>query len=435
MVIWELLVLALLILLNGVFAMAELAIVSARRGRLQQMAEEGRRGAAKALRLIDDPVKLLSTTQVGITLIGIIAGAYSGATLAEPLADYLRAFPSIAAYAHGLAFGTVVAGVAYLSLVIGELVPKRIALNHAEAIAATVAPAMTLLAKAGAPIVWFLRVSTQGVLTLFRIRPAADNVVTEEEVKALIAEGASTGVFHPAEREMIEGVLRIGDRTVRSIMVPRPAVDWLDADDPPEELFAQIAETGHSRYPVARGDIEEVIGVAHTKDLLEQQRKNGTIDVVAAAREAPFVVDLMPVLRLLERFKGSTVHMAIVVDERGSFEGIVTPTDILTAIAGDLPESEEEGEPEAVQREDGSWLLDGMMSVDDVERTLGVKDMGEDGDFNTIAGFVLHHLGRIPEAGEHFDWNGWCFEVVDLDGRRIDKILASPPADVAAFEA
>jgi putative hemolysin len=429
MIIWELLVLALLLVISGFFAMAELAIVSARRVRLQQMAEAGKRGAATALRLIDDPVKLLSTTQVGITLVGIVAGAYGGTMLAEPLADYLRTIPAVAAYAHALAFGTVVLVVTYLTLVIGELAPKRIALNHAEAIAAAVAPFMNLLAETGAPIVWFLRVSTHAVLALFRIKPAADNVVTEEEVKALIAEGASAGVFHRAEQEMIEGVLRIGDRTVRSIMVPRPAVDWLDADDPPEELFALIAATGHSRYPVARGDIEEVIGVAHTKDLLEQLRTIGTIDIVAAAREAPFVVDMMPVLRLLERFRSSTVHMAIVVDERGTFEGIVTPTDILTAIAGDLPESEEEGEPEAVQREDGSWLLDGMMWVDDVERTLSIKDMSEDGDFNTIAGFVLHHLERIPEVGEHFHWKGWRFEVVDLDGRRIDKIIASPPTE------
>jgi putative hemolysin len=429
MIIWELLVLALLLVISGFFAMAELAIVSARRVRLQQMAEAGKRGAATALRLIDDPVKLLSTTQVGITLVGIVAGAYGGTMLAEPLADYLRTIPAVAAYAHALAFGTVVLVVTYLTLVIGELAPKRIALNHAEAIAAAVAPFMNLLAETGAPIVWFLRVSTHAVLALFRIKPAADNVVTEEEVKALIAEGASAGVFHRAEQEMIEGVLRIGDRTVRSIMVPRPAVDWLDADDPPDELFALIAATGHSRYPVARGDIEEVIGVAHTKDLLEQLRTIGTIDIVAAAREAPFVVDMMPVLRLLERFRSSTVHMAIIVDERGTFEGIVTPTDILTAIAGDLPESEEEGEPEAVQREDGSWLLDGMMWVDDVERTLSIKDMSEDGDFNTIAGFVLHHLERIPEVGEHFHWKGWRFEVVDLDGRRIDKIMASPPAE------
>jgi len=214
---------------------------------------------------------------------------------------------------------------------------------------------------------------------------------------------------------------------VRSIMVPRTAVVWLDVEDTQEEIYAAIAESGHSRYPVARGDIEDVIGVAHTKDLLEQQRKTGIIDLIAAAREAPYVVDRMPVLRLLERFKSSSVHMAFVVDEHGSFEGIVTPTDILTTIAGDLPQSEEEAEPEAVQREDGSWLLDGLMAVDDAERTLGIEGMGEEGDFNTVAGFVLHELGHLPVAGEHFGWHGWRFEVVDLDGRRIDKILASGP--------
>lgn len=427
MILWQLLVIALLLLLNGFFAMSELAIVSARRVRLKQMAKAGSRGAAAALRLMDDPVKFLSTVQVGITMVGIVAGAYSGATLADPLAHYLQNIPFIGDHARTVALGTVVVAVTYFSLVIGELVPKRIALNHAEAIAVAVAPFMRVLASAGAPIVWFLRASTQAVMALFRLKPAAESVVTEEEVKALIAEGASAGVFHPQEREMIEGVLRIGDRSVRSIMVPRQAVVWLDVGESPEEVFATIAESGHSRYPVARGDIEQVIGVAHTKDLLEQLHRRGTIDVAAVAVEPPFVVDRMPVLRLLERFKSSPVHMAMVVDEHGSFEGVVTPTDILTAIAGDLPQSEEEGEPQAVQRDDGSWLVDGLMPVDDVERTLGIRGMSEEGDFNTIAGFVLHQLGRLPVAGEYFDWRGWRFEVVDLDGRRIDKILAAPP--------
>ena len=261
MILWQLLVIALLLLLNGFFAMSELAIVSARRVRLKEMAKAGSRGATAALRLIDDPVKLLSTTQVGITLVGIVAGAYSGATLADPLAHYLQNIPIIGDHAKTLAFGVVIhVAVTYFSLVIGELVPKRLALNNAEAIAASVAPFMRVLASAGAPVVWFLRLSTHAVLRLLGTRPAPDNVVTEEEVKALIAEGASTGVFHPAEREMIEGVLRIGDRTVRSIMVPRPAVVWLDVEDTPEAIYATIAESGHSRYPVARGDIEEVIG-------------------------------------------------------------------------------------------------------------------------------------------------------------------------------
>jgi putative hemolysin len=424
---WELLVLAVLILINGFFAMAELAIVSSRRVRLQEMAKAGKRGAAAALSLIDDPVGFLSTVQVGITLVGIVAGAYSAATFAGPFGEFLKNIPAIAVYAEEIAFAVVVVAVTYFSLVIGELVPKRIALNHAETIAAAVAPLMRLLAKVGAPFVWFLRRSTHAVMALLRLKPAPESAVTEEEVKALIAEGASSGVFQPAERELIEGVLRMGDRAVRSIMVPRTAVVWLDVEDTQEEIYAAIAESGHSRYPVARGDIEDVIGVAHTKDLLEQQRKTGTIDLIAAAREAPYVVDRMPVLRLLDRFKSSSVHMAFVVDEHGSFEGIVTPTDILTTIAGDLPQSEEEAEPEAVQREDGSWLIDGLMAVDAAERTLGIEGMAEEGDFNTVAGFVLHELGHLPVAGENFEWHGWRFEVVDLDGRRIDKILASGP--------
>ena len=393
------------------------------------------RGAATALRLIDDPVKLLSTTQVGITVVSIIAGAYGGATLADPLADYVRTIPVLAPYAHTLAFGSVVVAVAYVTLVIGELVPKRLALNHPEAIAAGVAPFMNLLAKFGAPIVGFLRVSTQAVLALFRIRPAADTAVTEEEVKALIAEGASVGVFQVAEQEMIEGVLRIGDRAVRTIMVPRPAVDWLDANDPPAELFCQIAETGHSRYPVARGDIEEVIGVAHTKDLLEQQRDHGhhrrrCRRARGAFRRRPDAG--APPARALPQLDGAHGHRR----RRARYlRGHRHPDRHSDRDRGDLPESEEEGEPEAVQREDGTWLLDGMMSVDDVERTLALKDMGEDGDFNTIAGFVLHQLGRIPVAGEHFQWKGWRFEVVDLDGRRIDKILAAPPPEEPAAEA
>ena len=424
---WELLVLAVLILINGFFAMAELAIVSSRRVRLQEMAKAGKRGAAAALSLMDDPVGFLSTVQVGITLVGIVAGAYSAATFAGPFGEILKNIPAIAVYAEEIAFAVVVVAVTYFSLVIGELVPKRIALNHAETIAAAVAPLMRLLAKVGAPFVWFLRLSTHAVMALLRLKPAPESAVTEEEVKALIAEGASSGVFQPAERELIEGVLRMGDRAVRSIMVPRTAVVWLDVEDTQEEIYAAIAESGHSRYPVARGDIEDVIGVAHTKDLLEQQRKTGTIDLIAAAREAPYVVDRMPVLRLLDRFKSSSVHMAFVVDEHGSFEGIVTPTDILTTIAGDLPQSEEEAEPEAVQREDGSWLIDGLMAVDAAERTLGIEGMAEEGDFNTVAGFVLHELGHLPVAGENFEWRGWRFEVVDLDGRRIDKILASGP--------
>lgn len=427
MILWQISVVLFLVLLNGFFAMSELALVSARRVKLKEMAKTGKRGAAAALRLLEDPVGFLSTVQVGITLVGIFAGAYSGATLAEPFAHYLKTIPPIAAYADTVAFVTVVVGVTYLSLVIGELVPKRIALNHAEAISAAVAPVMRLLATVGAPFVWFLRVSTQAVMTLMRLKPVAEQVVTEEEVKTLIAEGAAAGVFHPAERELIEGVLRIGDRSVRSIMVPRPSVAWLDIEDPPEAIYSKISASGHSRYPVSRGSVGDVIGVVQTKDLLEQQRKYGTIKLGDAVREPLYVVDAMPILRLLERFRSTPVHLAVVVDEHGTFEGIATPTDILTAIAGDLPQGEDESEPLAVRRDDGSWLLDGLMPIHEAERVLGAEGISEEGDFNTVAGFVLHALGHLPAAGESFDWRGWRFEVVDLDGRRIDKILAEPP--------
>jgi putative hemolysin len=272
------------------------------------------------------------------------------------------------------------------------------------------------------------------VMTLLRLKPAPDSVVTEEEVKALIAEGASAGVFHPAERELIEGVLKIGDRTVRTIMVPRTAVVWLDVEDKPEEIYATIAATGHSRYPVARGDIEDVIGVAQTKDLLEQQRKHGTIDVAAAAREPPYVVDRMPVLRLLERFKASAVHLAIVVDEHGSFEGIVTPTDILTAIAGDLPENEEAVEPLAVQRDDGSWLLDGLIPIPELKDRLQLRSVPEEekARYQALSGMLMLVLGRMPQTGDTIVWESWKLEVIDMDGKRIDKVLATPVSTAPA---
>lgn len=429
MLIFELAVVGALILLNGFFAMSELAVVSSRKGRLQQMARSGNRGARRALRLAEDPTGFLSTVQVGITLVGVLAGAYSGATLAEPLAAALEALPWIDASADELAFAIVVAAITYLSLIVGELVPKRLALGNAEGIAAVVAPVLAFLARVGAPLVWLMRVSTEAILALLRVKGEPDSTVTEEEVKSLIAEGTSAGVFAPAEKDMIDRVLRLADRSARSIMVPRPEVVWLDADDPAAAILDEIRDSGHSRFPVARGDVDNTIGVVHAKDLLDQQRRTGAVDLAAAMREPLYVNDAMPILKLLDRFRASNVHMAIVLDEHGTVEGVVTPLDILTAIAGDLPERGGEDEPDAVRRDDGSWLLDGRMPVDDVERTLGIHGMAEAGDYETLAGFVLERLGHIPDPGEHFAWRDWRFEVVDLDRRRIDKVLASPVVD------
>jgi putative hemolysin len=321
MLIWELSLVGSLILLNGFFAMSELAIVSARRARLQHMAQTGTHGARRALRLAEDPTSFLSTVQVGITLVGIFAGAYGSATLAEPLAALLRTLPAMRDYADAPALGIVIVAITYLSLIVGELVPKRMALNNAEGIAAFVAEPMHLLARAGRPVVWFLGVSTNAVLALLRIRPNADSTVSEEEVRLMIAEGTDAGVFEPAEREMIESVLAMADRTVRAIMVPRPEVVWLDVNDTVDAIFAKIRDSDHSRFPVSHGDLDDDLGIVHAKDLLEQLRDRGVIDLHSASREPLYVPETMPILKLIDRFKASALHMAIVIDEHGSFEG------------------------------------------------------------------------------------------------------------------
>lgn len=424
MQLWQLAVVFLLFLVNGFFAMSEMAIVSSRRARLQALVDQDVRGAARALKLTEDATGFLSTVQIGITLVGIFAGAYSGATLSEPLAEQLAKIPALAGSADQLAIVLVVVGVTYFSLIIGELVPKRIALANAERIACFVATPMAFLATVTAPVVWFLRLSTEGLLRLLRVRRVPQSTVTEEEVRSMVAEGTESGVFHPAERELIEGVIKVADRSLRSIIVPRPDVIWIDIEDDPATNLKEILESGHSRFPVSRGEVDEVVGVVHVKDILEQLHSTGQFDIATAMREPIFVNEYMPILRLLDHFKSSAVHMAVVLDEHGSFEGIVTPTDILASIAGDLPEHEGDDEPDAFQREDGSWLLSGRMPIDAAETTLGVHGMNEDEEFQTLAGFVLHQLGHIPEIGEAFTWQGWHFEVVDLDGRRIDKVEA-----------
>jgi len=435
MPVWDLVVIALLIVLNGFFAMSELAVMSSRRARLGHMASEGNRGARFALRLLDDPTRFLSTVQVGITLVGVFAGAYSGATLAGPLA---RALPDeIAPYSYPVAIAIVVVGITYLSLVIGELVPKRIAFNNPERVAAAVAPFMARLSVAGAPVIWLLRISTETLTRLLRIPDKPESSVTEEEIKLLIAEGARTGVFHAVERDMIDGVLRLADRSVRSVMTPRTELVWIDLDDPPETIRQEIADSGHSRYPAGRKGLDELEGIVHTKHLLDQVARTGRFDLATSLRPPLIVHEGTPVLRLLEMFRENPVHMAVVVDEYGVLEGIVTPTDILTAIAGEMPEDATDLEEDtAVRREDGSWLMDGMIGIHEAERLLVRKDMRDDEDFETLAGFVLAKLGRIPQTGDSFEWNRLKFEIVDMDGRRIDRVLVTQlePAQAAVAE-
>lgn len=423
--LWPSLIVLFLVLLNGFFAMSELAIVSSRKARLEMMAKAGNTGAERALKLAEDPTGFLSTVQIGITLIGIFAGAYSGATLSDPLAEMLRRVPGIEGSAGALALAIVVVGTTYVSLIIGELVPKRLALRNAEGIAAFVSGPMFLLSRVGTPIVWFLKVSTEAVLGLLRMRGESPSAVTEEEVKAMIAEGTDAGVFHEAERELLEGVIRFADRPLRGIMVPRHVMVWIDAADPLAEVLDQVLAAGHSRFPLCDGSIDEVLGFVHVKDILELHLRGGS-DLREVVRTPLYVSESIPALRMIELFRSSGVHIGMVVDEYGGLEGLVTPTDILTSIAGELPDVGEEDAPGAVQREDGSWLLDGSLPVDAAARLLGAEDMGPE-DYHTLAGMIIEELGHIPAAGESVTLHGWTFEVVDLDGRRIDKVLARRP--------
>ncbi len=388
------------------------------------MRVEGRSGAATALKLAEDPTGFLSSVQVGITLIAILSGAYGEAALAAPLSTALEGLPYVGNHASAVSTAIVILIIAFVSL-IGELVPKRLALRNPERLACIVAPPMRLVSQVAYPIIWLLRSVTDLLVGLFAAPSLEDPRMTEEEVKTLIAEGTEAGVFEPAEKEMLEGVLRVADRSVRSIMTPRPDVVWLDLEDDLEAIYGIIAESGHSRFPVARDDVDNIIGIVHSKDLLDQTRRGGVIDLKSVARDPVYIHEGTPVLKLLESFRASTVHMAVVLDEHGTVQGIVTPTDILVAIAGDLPEREGDDEPSAVMRADGSWLLDGQMPVYEVERTLAVRGLSaREHEYTTLAGFVLTQLGHIPVPGETFDWDKWRFEVVDLDGRRIDKVLA-----------
>ncbi len=423
----QLLVLILLFAVNGFLVMAELAIVSSRPARLHKFLSDGRRGAEDAIALNANSARFLPSVQIGITVIAILSGAYGELTLSPYLADALSDRSLFGRYSETAASAIVVCSISYFSLVIGELAPKRLALANRERIACAVAPAMSVLAIVATPISALLRLSTDAVLRLFASAINEEPDVTEEEVKSMIAEGTEAGVFEKGEQEIIERVLRVADLSVRSIMVPRPDVVWLDITESQTTICEDIAKSGHSRFPVCRGDVDETIGIVHAKTLLDQLYKKGAINVEEAIQAPLYVYESAKVLKLLDMFKVSIVHMAIVIDEHGTVQGIVTPTDILTGIAGDIPEEEADIEPSAVQRGDGSWLMDGQMPVFEAERVLDVSGLAvDDAEYTTLAGFVLSELGHIPAVGETFRWKGWWFEVVDLDGRRIDKVLAQP---------
>jgi putative hemolysin len=423
----EILVVLALVLLNGFFAMSEIAVVSARPVRLETRARKGGRGAHLALGLARDPGRMLSTVQIGITLVGIVAGAFGGARLAEPFAAALAGIPALAPFSAEIAYVLVIAAITYLSLIIGELVPKHLALRAPERIAALVAPTVDLISRISTPAVWLLETSSRFVLRILGSEVQPSETVTEEEVKTLIAEGTRIGVFHRQEREMIERVLRLADRPVRAIMTPRVELVWLDIEDDPDEIARVIRASGHSRFVVGKGSLDDVLGVVHVRGLLDACLAGRSLDLQAALRPMPVVPDTTPIPRALEALRQARVSMALVVDEYGEVEGVVTAEDVLEALVGDMPEHRLDEEPAIVRRGDGSMLMDGMLAIDEVKLALDLDSLPEEESYHTLAGFVLAQLGRIPAEGEAVAYGGWRFEVVDMDGRRIDKVLVRGP--------
>jgi putative hemolysin len=423
MVSVELLVIFVLVLLNGFFALSEMALVSSRRARLQSRAEQGSRGARIAVALLEDSTSFLSAVQIGITLIGIVTGVYSGATLAAQLDDVIAGWGVPMTYAEEIAFVGIVVAITFVTLIFGELVPKRIALNNSESLAITVAPVMLGFAKLMTPFVWLLRGAVELVLKVLPVSSASEQSVTEDDVRAMITEGTRSGVFLASEKRLIEGVLALADRHVTTVMVPRQDVVWLDLDDPLPELWQTAKHSGHARFLVAHGSLDQLAGMVTLANLSEALRR-GALDAEHDIEPALHVPDTLTVMQLLDQFQRSSTHLAVITDEYGEIEGVATPIDILKAIAGELPDVGSRERPEALPREDGSWLVDGHLPIDELQRALGRRDMVS-GDYHTAAGFVLARLGRIPKVGELLTWRGLRFEVVDMDGRRIDKLVVA----------
>ncbi len=414
-----------LVALNGVFAMSELAIVSAREARLKAMAKAGSKGAQAALKLASEPGRFLSTVQIGITLIGILAGAYSGASLGAPVGQRLELLGVPDDTAGTLGFGLVIVMTTYASLIIGELVPKQFALRTPETIAALMARPMIWLSKVTAPFGWLLDLTSAGIFKLLGLERESKNVVTAEELHLVVAEAHTSGVLEENERAIISGIVRLADRPVREVMTPRTEIDWIDIAATRNEIREALKETPHSRIPVARGSVEEIVGVVSTRELLLAVLDGRDLDLDAMAKTAPIIPDVMDAMDAIAVLRAAEVPLALVHDEYGHLDGIVTPGSILAALAGAFANDMEfDEDPPCVERDDGSWLVSGAANADVLEDQLGIS-LPSDRDFSTVAGFALEILRHIPETGEVFQFENWRFEIIDMDGRKIDKLLAS----------
>jgi putative hemolysin len=419
----EIAIVLVLTVVNGVLAMSELAVVSSRPARLKILADQGSSGARTAIRLSENPGRFLSTVQIGITLVGVLSGAFSGATLGARFSDWLEAQGVSNGVADAIGVGSVVVAITYLSLIIGELVPKQIALRDPEGVAIRVAPLMSVIARVALPLVWLLDASGKAVLGLLGQRGATSEKMTDEEVKTIIAEAENAGVLESEEREMISGVRRFADRTASALMTPRRDVEIIDLTDDLETIRQQVYETRRTRLPVQEDEADAIVGVVFVKDLVKAMATHREVDVRSFVAQAPIVTDNTRALDVLKAIRESTVHMALVFDEYGHFEGVITSGDILEAITGVFHE-EGEDEPAFVVREDGSFLVAGWMQIDEFADKLGVP-VDPDANYETVAGLVLNTLNRLPDVGECFERGNLRFEVIDLDGRRIDKLLVS----------
>ncbi len=417
----EIVTILILVLVNAILAMSEAALVASRKARLQQKAGEGDKASALALKLIEDPNIFLSTIQVGITLIGVLAGAVGGATIAESLAIVIQKIPYLAEYSESIGLGIVVVMITILSLWLGELVPKRIGLHSPERIARAVAGPMLFISRVFSPFIKLMSAATNFVLRLFGVNASSEPPITEEELQMLISQGTQAGVFQEAEQDMVEGIFSLGDSRVYSLMTPRTELVWLDITDSIDEIRQKIADCPYSRFPVRQDSLETILGIVKSRDLLVDSLSGREIDLKALLKPAHFIPETMFASRALELFKEKNTEILLVVDEFGGLQGLLTINDILEEIVGAM----EFEEPQATQRQDGSWLLDGMLEVDEFKELFEFTVLPHEDEYETLSGFVMTSLGRVPQASDNFEWNGFRFEVMDMDGRRVDKVLVT----------
>jgi len=417
----QVLIIFALILINGILSMSEAALVASRKARLQQKANEGNKTSAMALKLIEDPNIFFSTIQIGITLIGVLTGAVGGLTISDPLALLLQDVPFIGQYSTSIALGIVVISITIMTIWLGELVPKRLGINSPERIAQVVAGPMLFISKLFSPFIHVMSGATNFVLRLFGVNPSAEPPITEEELQMLIDQGTQAGVFEESEQDMVEGVFSLADQRVYSLMTPRTEIVWLDIDDTKEAILEKIANCSYSRFPVRQDSLESIIGIVKSRDLLVTSLSGREIKLKELSKPAIFIPETMFASRALEILKEKNTELLLVIDEFGGLQGLLTINDILEEIVGEM----EGNEPQATQRQDGSWLLDGMLEVDEFKEIFDLKTLPHEDEFETLSGFIMTSLGRVPQTADHFEWSDLRFEVMDMDGRRVDKVLVT----------